>query len=144
SNCCHPVKNYFTFSSPHKGANIPISAQHLTYDLGYKFNYLNLLQRSKLSYSQVLNSPVSRQLLLVHRDSSARAEHLALYQYLDQIGHPQLAIKIAITNGSVKGNLHRLDNANLQSPVLNDLQSLFEFNMRLPAPTKVLTMFDLP
>lgn len=144
NDCCHPVKNYFSFSAPHLGANIPIAAQHLTYDLGNRFNYLNLLQRSKLAYSQVLNSPAARQLLLVHREHSARSEHQNFYQYLGQIGQPQLVKKIAITDGSINGFLHRIDNSNLNSPILQDLQNLFEFALKLPAPTRLLTFYDFP
>jgi len=144
SNCCHPVKNYFSFSAPHRGANIPIAAQHLTHDLGMKFNYLNIFQRSKLNYDNVLNSPAARQMLIVHRESSARTEHLAFYQYLDLIGQPENIKKIAITDGSLSAYLHRLDNSDLHSPVLADLQNIFDFGIKLPAPTKVLTIFDVP
>ncbi len=144
NNCCHSVKIYYSFSTPHQGANLPIAAQHLTYDLGYKFNFLNFLDRSKFSYTQVLNSPAARQLLIVHREPSAHAEHLAFYQYLDQQGYPVLAKNIGITDGSLNGFLHRLDNTNINSPVLGELQSLFEFNFKVKAPSKVRTVFDFP
>lgn len=142
--CCNSVKNYFTFSTPHRGANIPIASQYFTFDLGEKFNFLNLLDRSKYSYNNVLNSPAARQMLIVHREFSAKSEHNSLYSYLDSLGQPKNTKKIAIADGSLNAYLHRIDNTNLNSPVLNELQGIFDFELKLPAPTKILTLFDIP
>ncbi len=144
NNCCHSVKTYYSFSTPHQGANLPIAAQHLTYDLGNKFNFLNLLDRSKLAYSQVLNSPAARQLLKIHRENSARSEHNSFFQTLQQLGYPTLTKNIAITDGSLNGFLHRLDNSNLSSPLLTELQNIFQYNLRIKSPSNVQTIFDAP
>ncbi len=144
SSCCHAVKTYFTFSTPHRGANIPVSAQYLTYDLGYRYNLLGLGDRAKLTYLRVLNSPAARQMLVNHIDPTAHTVHTGFYQKLDTLGHPGNSKKIAITDGSLNGFLHREKNHDLNSPVLSELQHLFSFQVKVVVPTKVITYLEFP
>ena len=103
SGCCHNTRVYMTFSSPHRGANIPLGLQHFLYELGTSLNALGQGDKAKALYDHVLNSPVARQMLVYHKESSALAERLAFQAELDSIGQPQYCRRFALTNGSGQG-----------------------------------------
>lgn len=103
AGCCHNVKLFLTFSTPHQGANIPLSLQESFKDMLTRGNYLNILQEMYFQYENILNSPAARQMLVYHAESSAQQERDAFVNYLHQIGHPVEARKIAVTTGSVLG-----------------------------------------
>lgn len=101
--CCHNVRLYGTFSSPHRGANIPIGLQHFVKSFGYEFNLLNKGAAAKVTYDFILNSPAARQMLIYHADSTAAAERAAFQNELDSLGHPQYCRTVALTDGSEIG-----------------------------------------
>ena len=98
--CCHNAKLFLTFSSPHRGANIPLGLQEFLFHLGNGLNPLGLGEGAKKSYDYILNSPVARQMLIYHRDASASVERLAFQTMLDSMGQPQECRIVALTNGS--------------------------------------------
>lgn len=133
-DCCHEVNVYYSFSTPHLGANIPIGLQHFVYDLGTKFNLLGVNSDHKLTYTQVLNSPAARQMLIIHRESSAYNEHLNFLQQQNQLGLPENVRRIALTDASLSGHLQRLNNDDEFSPFIQELQTLFDFKLAVWAP----------
>lgn len=133
-DCCHEVNVYYSFSSPHLGANIPIGLQHFVYDLGTKFNILGANVDHQLTYTQVLNSPAARQMLIVHRESSAYSEHLNFIQQQNQLGLPTNVRRIALTDASLSGHLQRMNNDDESSPFIQELQTLFDFKLAVWAP----------
>src|SRR5690606_23245346 len=56
----HNTRLYISFDSPHRGANIPISAQQALYHLG---NYANQ-QAARETYKKQIRSYAARQLLI--------------------------------------------------------------------------------
>lgn len=101
--CCHNVRLYGTFSTPHRGANIPVGLQQFVKSFGYEFNLLNKGEKAKETYDFVLNSPAARQMLIYHADSTAAAERAAFQHELDSLGHPQFCRTLALTDGSEIG-----------------------------------------
>ncbi len=99
--CCHNIRLYVTFSTPHRGANIPLGIQEFIYALGHDLNAFGNGDPAKEKYKLILNSPASRQMLVYHRDSLAKVERDAFMDLLDSLGHPQQCRRIALTNGSV-------------------------------------------
>jgi hypothetical protein len=129
-NCCHGVKAFYSFSTPHKGANIPLAIQRLTYDLGYNYNILGKGDKAKLNYSQVLNSPAARQMLIAHNEVNAHAEHVMFMQFLDSIGFPELTYNVAITDGSLSQFFQKEINEDILTADLLELQNIFNIKMK--------------
>ena len=101
--CCHNVRLYGTFSSPHRGANIPVGLQHFVKSFGYEFNLLNKGDKAKATYDFILNSPAARQMLIYHADPTSAAERATFQHELDSLGHPQYCRTVALTDGSQIG-----------------------------------------
>jgi len=137
--CCHNVKLFSTFSTPHLGANIPLAMQHSLADLTSRFNYFGLTDNFSDKFDYILNSPVARQMLMYHVDPSAVAERFNFQRLLDSLGHPIESRKLAVTNGSVDGDLQRVDSL-LNSPSLQGGDLLLKFSIEAWVPT----VFPLP
>lgn len=156
-NCCHNTRLYVSFDSPHHGAHIPLSLQHLIYSLYTYFAPIGIvagpLVEAKHQYEWVLASPAARQMLIQHRDGND--PHDDYYSYLDQIGYPQIPERIAITNGSYTGMPQgsRVRNSTNNEIVGLQLDTLFEgsrylelnANVALPRtiPSNVFKLYDL-
>lgn len=139
NSCCHGVKVFYTFSTPHRGANIPLAIQRLTFDLGYNYNILGKADKARLNYSQVLNSPAARQMLIAHNEISANLDHSMFMQFLDSIGYPEDTYNVAITDGSLNQLFQKEFNDDIQSANLLELQKIFDLKMK----SKVyLDLFD--
>lgn len=105
-NCCSKVRVHATFSTPHRGANVPIGIQSFLYELAYGSQLTSSNKAAKRSYDLVLNSPAARQLLIYHRDPTAAADRAAFQTELDSMGHPIYTRNLALTNGSQNGTLY--------------------------------------
>lgn len=137
--CCHNVKLFSTFSTPHLGANIPLALQHGIKDIITRFDYAGQVDAYKNQFHYILNSPVARQMLIYHVEPSAAQERADFQNHLDWLGYPTEARKLAITNGSVDGHVQRIDQA-LNSPLLQGGDQLMMFSVEAWVPT----MFPLP
>lgn len=136
-DCCHNIRLHGTFSSPHRGANIPLGVQHFLYEMGTTYNIAGKGDDAKDSYDHVVNSPAARQMLIYHRESGAQPEHENFMEYLDSIGHPQHCRNIALTNGSGMGIGQRQDNNNLSSYGLQPKDLLLSVAIKLTVPVVV-------
>ena len=99
AGCCHDVVLHGTFSTPHRGAHIPLGIQHLFNELGH--NQLATWERGKdarTTFDKVLSCPAAKQ-MLVHHINGGQA-HAQLMQTLQAGGHPEELLSIALTNGS--------------------------------------------
>jgi hypothetical protein len=134
SGCCHNVKLYTTFSTPHLGANVPLAFQEGLKDMLQRSNFLNLLEEMRVQYDLVLNSPAARQMLINHVDPNASFERASFSNYLQQLGHPREARKNAVTNGSIVGEIQRTS-FDLSSPYLTPGSQLFLFASEAWVPT---------
>jgi len=134
NGCCHNVKVFTTFSTPHLGANFPLAFQEGMRDMLDRSNLLNILGDMKLQYELILNSPAARQMLISHVETSAMTDRLMFSSYLDLIGHPIEARKNAVTNGSITG-LHQRSSFDLSSPVITPGSRLFLFTLEAWVPT---------
>ncbi|MDP2188841.1 MAG: T9SS type A sorting domain-containing protein [Sphingobacteriaceae bacterium] len=139
NGCCHNVKLFTTFSTPHLGANIPLAFQQSMKDMISRYNFLGNMDELQNQYHSILNSPAARQLLVYHAEVGAETERAAFHQYLQRIGHPMEARKLAITNGSIVGDIQRSD-VPLSSPFLTPGSQLLLFTAEIWVPTS----FPLP
>ena len=107
--CCHNVRLYASFDSPHSGANIPLSLQAMIKETYTRFDLsitpgsplLPSAKDAKSKYEWVLCSPAARQALIEHIEGNGpNREYL---RYVDSIGFPVQPELIAITNGSYSG-----------------------------------------
>lgn len=115
------IRLWISFDSPHTGAYLPLSLQHL----------LDALSDEALAREArdiKLLSPAARQLtrwlyhdsdnIMVAPDSS----HLSWYAELEELGYPKSSRNIAVTNGSLTGTVqldqHGYVNGN-QDPILD-------------------------
>lgn len=107
ANMHHNTRLYVSFDSPHKGANIPISAQQALYHLGYFANQAD----AKTSYDVQLRSAAARQMLIEQMDGLNRTAsfHNTYYTALNSgglansQGWPLNLRKVALVNGNTAG-----------------------------------------
>lgn len=132
--CCHNVRLYGTFSSPHQGANIALGLQHFVKSLGdeNEFNLFEIGNSAKALYNFVLNSPAARQLLVYHADPSAATERTDFQNELDSMGQPQYCRRVTLTDGS-QTSVGQMDNATF---MLNN-QKLIEIDVKIWFPRTV-------
>lgn len=109
--CCHGVSLFTSFSTPHRGANIPLGSQYTLIDLAERFNISGSTDLIDDLVRHVLQSPAARQMLVYHHDTTARVAHLQWMSFLDQLGMPRHSRNMAATNGSVNGILQQIDTA---------------------------------
>jgi len=141
--CCHNVRLWATFDSPHKGANIPIGTQRFVKSMSEVYDKAPVLKSkfkdAKNGYDDVLCSPAAKQMLVYHNESNAQTMFNEFYSFLDSIGLPENCRRIAITNGSEKGiGLQEID-AN---------KRLVGIRIRPPAPyyynTNINPIYNIP
>jgi hypothetical protein len=129
ANCCHNVRLYGTFDSPHRGANIPLGVQKMIQQFAYNVPIVSFSKNLTDTYEKMLCSPGAMQMVKYHTKTLSpfvgsnlfgnpqywnyNPNRNALTQYnsaqirqdwvdlLDSIGHPQNAFRIAIANGSI-------------------------------------------
>lgn len=108
ANCCHNVRLYASFDSPHRGANIPLALQYNVYSMYTHFDInstawptLTHAEGARQTFEWVLASPAARQMLVEHILGNTPSE--SYYNYINSIGFPELPELIAITNGSYQG-----------------------------------------
>jgi hypothetical protein len=96
------IRLWISFDSPHTGAYLPISIQHL-------LHALNDQAVAREALEQKLLSPAARQLTRwlysdnMNNTISSDADHLTWYEELESLGFPKNARNIAVTNGSLTG-----------------------------------------
>ncbi len=101
----HFIKMWFSFDSPHKGANVSISLQHAV-AFGEKFNFNSSFDDAL----EKLNSDAAKQMLLYHHtETNLEAEedepstHTELfgnlYNELRNLDYPVKPLRISISNG---------------------------------------------
>lgn len=108
TGCCHNVKLFTTYATPHLGANIPLAIQHSLKDVGTRSNALGMLNAQKERYDHILNSAAARQMLIYHVEPSAQLDRTRFVQLLEEQGLPQEPRKSAVTNGSIAGLMQRV------------------------------------
>lgn len=104
--CCHNVRLYGTFDTPHNGAHIPLGLQATAKYLHDEFGWVDQIvndERVKPSWEKVLKSPAAQQMLLSHLDPSAAQVREDFMHELDSLGHPIECRRIALINGSENG-----------------------------------------
>lgn len=134
AGCCHNVKLFTTFSTPHLGANIPLAFQQSMKDMIARSNFSGNLNDLETQYNSILNSPAARQMLIYHAEPSATIDRFQFNQYLQQIGHPVETRKMAVTNGSLMGDVQRTFSS-VHAPFLTAGAQLFLFSVESWAPT---------
>lgn len=139
AGCCHNVKLFTTYATPHQGANIPLAMQHSLKDVGYRSNVLGLLDAHKDRFDYILNSPAARQMLVYHVEGSAKVEREAFVQLLQQLGLPQEPRKSAVTNGSITGLLQKTSDE-LNAPFIQPSMQLLLASAEIWVPNR----FPLP
>lgn len=106
----HFIKQWISYDSPQKGANIPLALQHsmkfLTKirDGGGLISSLTDARESFVAGINTLNTPVAKQMLLYHytkttSKGNSTDEFNSLYNKLDQLGFPKYSKNYAISNG---------------------------------------------
>jgi hypothetical protein len=115
----HNTGLWFSFDSPHRGANIPISIQ---YALNYIAEYSNN-NDLRASRDLTLNSPAAKQMLLDHYSAHLQAGQAftqnttiqlptpatnfrnTFENTMNTMGFPTLTRKVAIANGSINNTM---------------------------------------
>jgi hypothetical protein len=103
SGCCHGVSSFGTLSTPHRGANLPLSAQHALVDGVQRGNLMGRMERHRQQLHYVLRSPAASQMLIYHYDTNLQQFHHQLMAFLDSLGLPTQSRNYAFTNGSLAG-----------------------------------------
>lgn len=115
--CCHNVKLFTTYATPHLGANIPLALQHSLKDVGTRSNAFGLLNAQKDRYDHILNSHAARQMLIYHVEPSASQDRDRFVQLLQDQGLPREPRKSAVTNGSITGLMQKVSD-DLNAPFI--------------------------
>jgi len=137
--CCHNVKLFTTYATPHMGANVPLAMQMGLKDGAYRLNFMGFGNELKRQYDLVLNSPAARQMLYYHSESDARNDRSQFIDLMQNLGWPQEPRKGAVTNGSLYGVLQRASDE-INAPILNPGMQLFLETREMWVPTN----FPLP
>lgn len=128
-NCCHNVRLWATFDSPHKGANIPVGTQRFVKSMSATYDFTPIFkgkfEDAKNGYDKVLCSPAAEQMLIYHLENDATTLHNSFYAFLDSIGLPENCRRIALANGS---------ETNIGFQGMDADKRLVGINWRLPAP----------
>ncbi len=127
--CCHNVRLYGTFDSPHNGAHIPLGLQQSVKHLRDEFAWLDDMffdgEKIKPNWDLSLNGPGARQMLVAHIDPAAKAVRNAFVKEFDSLGHPRQCRRIAILNGSEQG---------LAQTIAHPQKQYFKGELVLPLP----------
>ncbi|MDT8411294.1 MAG: hypothetical protein RQ875_02430 [Vicingaceae bacterium] len=114
NNMEHCAREFISFDSPHKGANIPISLQEWIEFFAYN-GPGGGSQGAKDNLNLKLDRPAAKQLLTYHHDNSIGgfnvSERAAYQNTINAIGYPNKLRKVAIANGSG----HAIKQPNLNS-----------------------------
>lgn len=135
--CCHNIRLFTTFSTPHQGANIPIGLQEFLYAMGHGQNILGNGDNAKKLYDNALNSPVARQMLVYHRENSASAERAAFVAQLDSMGFPEDCRLAALTNGSGTGRGQQANNEAMTGRFLTGGDAMLTIHEKIWAPVSL-------
>ncbi|MBP6412716.1 MAG: T9SS type A sorting domain-containing protein [Bacteroidia bacterium] len=103
NNIKHCVRNYISFDSPHKGANIPLSLQQW---IEFFANNGTGSASAQLQLVNKLNRPATRQLLIKHYDDGNTYTYTDRSNYqaeIDALGFPSKCRKVALACGSRYG-----------------------------------------
>ena len=148
--CCHNIRLFGTFSTPHQGANIPLGLQEFLYSLGHGQNLLGKGDGAKKLYDEALNSPVARQMLVYHKDPTAAADRAAFVRHMDSMGFPQNCRLLALTNGSGTASGQQQHNEIMSGRFLSGGDALVTVKEKIWAPlafpdlvTPVLGVIDI-
>ncbi len=140
-NCCHNVRLYASFSSPHRGANIPLGVQHFIDQMGTELNLLSKGDQARDMYDHVLNSPAAMQMLIHHATPIAAVVRNNFQSSLDSMGLPQQCRRISMTNGSGDAIGMRYNPDDNIGPFLNPNDKILESVVRLDVPLVVPDLF---
>ncbi len=98
----HHIKNFVSFDSPQKGANIPLAIQSFAHFIGVEGGNAGALQ----SWNK-LNSPAARQLVKFHKTYYPATNNCVfddLYGEMDLYGMPKYTVwNVGVANGSGVG-----------------------------------------
>lgn len=115
----HDTGLWFSFDSPHRGANVPIGLQHLLNYVGYGQNNADVQE----IVDALLRNPAAKQMLIDHADghlasgstyafnpnitlpTGAPSYRNVFQNELNVIGYPQNTRRVSISNGSGVGQL---------------------------------------
>ncbi len=139
--CCHNTRLFCSMSAPHQGANIPLGLQEFLHDLGYDFNLDGMTDPAKKLYDEALNSPVSHQMLVYHRNPAAAAIRAAFVHELDSMGFPKSCRLVGMTNGSAEGRGQQQNNEELTGNFLMGGDMLVSLKEKLHAPLALHDFF---
>ncbi len=141
----HNCRQMFTIDSPHQGASIPLSMQHL-YDViatsaGSIFGTPMLGRKVMSHYNMFLDSKAAKQLLIYHVDTKSGwgqyknySEHQDRTDFMNDLqnlgDYPSHCKKIALSNGALNGTKQCRFYTEVER-VANDF--IFDFDMDLYA-----------
>ena len=110
----HQTWKFISVDAPHKGANVPVSAQAAVRqleDLDLKVFFIKILSAATMSNDlkgaiNLLNSKAAKQMLIYQVTKNLtydNSEYIAFMNEYDALGFPQQCQNVAITDGSGQG-----------------------------------------
>lgn len=134
--CCHNINMYATFSTPHRGANIPISLQHAFNELGNEgLVEKDLGKTPKIAFNYEISSPAAQQMISNHILPFANQARQNFQNQLNSFGQPNEVLRIGLTNGSATA----LGQTKIDSSFMQEGEELFSavvdtmgFNITFP------------
>jgi|GEM_PF-3839209 len=107
ANCCHNINMYATFSTPHRGANIPLSLQHAFNELGHgKMATKNKGRTPARVYDLEISCPAAQQMLVSHIRPGAQVVRQNFEMLMNTAGQPKEVLRVGLTNGSATAQPH--------------------------------------
>lgn len=148
-DCCHNIRLWFSFNGQHHGATIPLGLQEMLWALGTDFNPpedegIRAGDAAKATYVNVMNAPVTRQLLVYHREPTAILDHEQLYGELDSMGYPEVPRIFALISGSDQGRGLNSDPTDITSPIMQPGTKLLEMDFKVTPPLVFPDLFVFP
>lgn len=117
-NIDHETRLYISIDAPHQGANIPLGFQYMIKDLARgSCTILPLIIDPDLDeqidfdvdgFSRLLNEPATKELLIRQTSSGREQVRKDFLTYYQNLGYPQNCRNIAVSNGSILGEMAQI------------------------------------
>lgn len=128
----HDVQKFITINSPHKGLNLPLGLQAILQHLrGLRFFFKSVCPESIKRVAEVLDQKAMQQMLVYSIDRSLgyRDEHARFMQQYEGMGLPVQCETVAMSNGSLQGDLLYPDSQEMFFELIQDIKDCIDLRI---------------
>ena len=128
----HDVQKFITINSPHKGMNLPLGLQAMLQHLrGLRFFFKSLCPESIKRIAEILDQKAMQQMLVysIDRGLDYRDAHAKFMQQYEGMGLPVQCETVAMSNGSLQGDLLYPDSQEMFFKLIQDVKDCIDLRI---------------